>query len=113
VSEALRLVLALAAAIAGMGWFALSLEAHWSQLPGTARRSARVVPGLRIAGAIALGVSLLLCLGVDHGSMAALVWGMSMTAGALVVAFTLAWRPRWLAPLVWPLLRAIRPSSAE
>ena len=32
--------------------------------------------------------------------MAALVWVMALAAAALVVAFTLSWRPRWLAPLV-------------
>jgi len=32
--------------------------------------------------------------------MAALVWGMALAGSALIVAFTLTWRPRWLAPLV-------------
>jgi hypothetical protein len=32
--------------------------------------------------------------------MAALVWVLTLTAAALTVAFTLAWRPRLLAPLV-------------
>jgi Protein of unknown function (DUF3325) len=34
--------------------------------------------------------------------MAALVWVMFLAASALLVAFTLAWRPRWLAWLAPP-----------
>ena len=47
-----------------------------------------------------LGASLALCLAVDHASMAALVWVMGLAASALAVAFTLTWRPRWLAALM-------------
>jgi hypothetical protein len=41
-----------------------------------------------------------LCLNADHVSMASLVWVMSLAASAMVVAFTLTWRPRALAWLV-------------
>ena len=55
---------------------------------------------LRVFGALALAVSLALCLAVDHASMASLVWVMALAAAALAVAFTLTWRPRWLRVLV-------------
>lgn len=55
---------------------------------------------LRVMGVLALAASLLACLRADHAGMAALVWIMALAAAALAVAFTLAWRPRWLSPLV-------------
>jgi hypothetical protein len=69
------------------------------------RGAAPLTPGratlLRMGGTAALCASLLLCLRADHVTMAPLVWVMSMTGAALTVAFALAWRPRWLAPLVF------------
>ncbi|WP_420884945.1 DUF3325 family protein [Achromobacter piechaudii] len=37
----------------------------------------------------------------DHASMATLVWVMSLAVAAASVAFTLAWRARWLRALAW------------
>lgn len=94
--EALMLVMAWLATLAGMGWFALAMEAHWQQVRGSGTPPAGL---LRVLGAAALLVSLALCLAADHVSMAALVWVLMLTAAALAVAFTLSWRPRLLAPL--------------
>jgi uncharacterized membrane protein YccC len=55
---------------------------------------------LRALGTVALVVALLICLWVDHPSMAVLVWVMALAASAMSVAFTLAWRPEWLSWLV-------------
>lgn len=99
--EALRLSLALLSSTCGMAWFALAMSSHWQQVRGEARLSRTGSVALRIAGAFALGLSLWLCLGVDHVSMASLVWVMSLAVAALIVAFTLSWRPRWLAGLSW------------
>jgi hypothetical protein len=85
--------------LAGLAWFALTLDAHWRQVRGAAPAPRHAV--LRGLGTAALCASLLLCLRADHVSMAPLVWVMSLATGALAVAFTLAWRPRWLAPLVF------------
>lgn len=99
-SEALNLAVALAACLAGMGWLALAMEAHWEQVraghrpPATVRR-------LRVLGALGLAASLALCLRADHPSMAALVWVMLLAAAALAVALTLTWKPRWLLVLAW------------
>jgi hypothetical protein len=86
------------AAVAGMGWLALSMPVHarqaWDGAPSPA--SARLLRWMGMAGiATALG----LCMAVDHPSMAVLVWVMALTGAALLVAFTLAWRPRWLRML--------------
>jgi hypothetical protein len=55
---------------------------------------------MRMLGVMGLLLSLGLCLNADYASIAALVWIMSLAAAALAVAFTLAWRPRMLAPLI-------------
>ena len=101
------LAIALLLCVAGFSWFALAMEVHWQQVrggsfPGRGTRSL-----LRWLGAAAVATSLLLCLRVDHASMASLVWVMMMAASALGVAFTLTWCPRWLAPFVI----FIRPAS--
>jgi hypothetical protein len=94
------LAAALAASVLGMAWLALAMESHWEQVRGTAPLPARTVRALRLLGTVGLGASLALCLAVDHASMAALVWVMGLAASALAVAFTLTWRPRWLAALM-------------
>jgi hypothetical protein len=97
--SALGVVAALLTCFCGMAWLAIALPTHWQQVRGAAR-PASSVRMLRLAGATALLVSLLTSLGVEHPSMAALVWVMSLSASAWAVALTLAWRPRWLAWLV-------------
>jgi len=86
------------ASVAGMGWLAMSMPVHaqqvWERTPSSAM--ARLLRWLGAAGIVA---ALALCLTADHASMAVLVWVMSSTAASLLVAFTLAWRPRWLRVL--------------
>lgn len=97
--NALMLTAALLCALAGAAWLALSMESHWRQVRGEQAAASGTVQLLRVLGFLALGAALLICLRVDHASMAVLVWIMALAAAALVVAFTLAWRPRLLAPL--------------
>lgn len=97
--KALWLTLALLACTAGFAWLALAMPAHWQQVCGTRAQSSRAVTILRVLGACGLAASLVLCLRADHASMAALVWVLLLTAASMAVAFTLAWRPRWLRPL--------------
>jgi hypothetical protein len=89
---------AVACAFAGMAWLALSMPVHarqaWGRDPAPARLRL-----LRPAGALALVASLLLCLGVDHASIAVLVWLMALSGAALAVAMLLSARPGWLRPL--------------
>lgn len=101
--NALMFLAALLAVLLGAAWLALSLESHWRQVRGEHAVDA-ADPGtvrlLRVLGALSLGAALLICLRVDHPSMAVLVWVMALAAAALLVAFPLSWRPRLLAPLV-------------
>lgn len=83
-----------------MAWLALSIDSHWSQVRGAQPLRRRTAIALRLLGGLALLAGLLICLRADHASMAALVWSMSAVASALIVAFTLAWRPRCFAVLV-------------
>jgi hypothetical protein len=94
------LLIALACCICGMGWLALAMKVHWQQVRGTPPARRGTVLTLRVLGALALLASLLIFLWVDHASMAALVWVMSISVSMLLLAFTLAWRPRWLSWLV-------------
>lgn len=98
--ETLRHLAALFACFCGMGWFALALPPHWQQVRGGPAQPATTIHALRVRGALALLLSLLICLWVDHASMAALVWVMSLGVSTVVVALALAWRPTWLAWLV-------------
>lgn len=98
--DALKFTMALVACAAGMGWLALAMEVHWQQVCGARPLSRRAAVMLRVLGALALGASLLACFWVDHATMAPLVWVMSIAGAALLVAFTLSWRPRWLGVLL-------------
>ena len=89
---------ALLASLVGMAWLALAMPAHGQQVWGAPVPSAHARV-LRVLGAVALAVSLALCLASDHASMAALVWVMSLAGGAFATAMALAWRARWLALL--------------
>lgn len=99
--DALLLFIALLACVAGMGWFALSMDVHWAQVRGNAPRSPALVTTLRSAGAVALFVSLVLCLTVDSASIAVLVWLMAIAGATLTIAFTLTWRASLLQMLVF------------
>lgn len=89
-------------ALLGFAWLALAMDAHWRQV----HLQAELQPGsrgaLRILGCIGLLGSLGLCLRADHASMAVLVWLMLLAGAALIVALTLAWRPRSLR-MLWPV----------
>lgn len=98
---ALLLTAALLVCVAGMAWLALAMEVHWEQVRADASLSRGGVWRLRAFGALALGAGLLLCLAVDHASMAALVWVMALGVAALMVALTLTWRPHWLGVFAW------------
>lgn len=96
----MTLLFALIASTLGLAWLALAMDVHWQQVCGTQRPGSADVAVLRMAGSVALVTSLVLCFVADHASMAPLVWVMALAGGALLVAFTLAWRPALLRPLV-------------
>ena len=98
--DALLLALAFLCSSAGLGWLAMTLDAHWKQVRGSQAPTGRTVTLLRVLGYAALLGSLSLCLRADHASMAALVWMMALAIAAVFVAMLLAWRPKALLPLV-------------
>ncbi len=89
------------AALMGFGWLALGMETHWEQVHQAVPHAPGRSRWLRIVGAAGLAVSLSLCLGADHPSMAVLVWLMLLAGAAVSVAMTLSTRPHWLRWL-WP-----------
>lgn len=97
--EALFPLAAVLVSACGMGWFALSLKAHWRQVCAS-ELPARRVPLLRALGSLGVSAGLLLCLLADAPTMAVLVWVMSVTLSGFLVGFTLSWRPALLRPLV-------------
>jgi hypothetical protein len=99
-ADATVLMAALVIAVCGMAWLALAKKPHWAQVRGAEALAPGAVLRLQALGAIAQLGSLVLCLRADHVSMASLVWVMTMAAAALLVAFTLAYRPHWLSWLV-------------
>jgi Protein of unknown function (DUF3325) len=96
VPEGVWLMFAFLFSLAGMGWFALALDAHWQQVYGPDSPGLSTRRFLRVLGTIALAVSLILSFRADHASMAPLVWIMGLAAAALVIALLLAWWPRAL-----------------
>jgi hypothetical protein len=82
-----------------MGWLALALDSHWQQVHGAGDLRLPTRRLLRVLGAVALLSSLGIALLVDHPSIAPLVWIMGLAASALMIAFTLSWRPQWLGVL--------------
>jgi hypothetical protein len=108
--ESVLLALEIAVGIVGIAWFALAKLPHWQQVTGQSALPDPTRRGLRIAGALALAIALGLSLAADHITMSFLTWFMTLAAASLVVAFTLAWRPRALALLAEPFVRARQPS---
>ena len=101
-AEVLTLCLAALFSLVGMGWLALSLEAHWRQLFGRkAVLSASTTKWLRLAGWTSLLFSAICCFIVDRPSMASLVWVMLLAVAATSIALLLARRAHWLRPLVF------------
>jgi len=87
--------------VAGFAWLALAMDVHWNQVRGSGKLSQGRRTLLRLTASSAFLISFLLCNLSDHATIAALVWVMALTAGALLVAFTLTWRPPLLRPLSW------------
>lgn len=95
--EAYGLTLAAAINWAGMVCLALAMPTHWHQVHPPATQPPRKTLGT--LGLAALLASLLVCMVVNHPSMAALTWVMLLSAASLAVALLLAWKPHWLRPL--------------
>lgn len=100
-AEGILLSMAFVCAFAGMSWLALAMKPHWVQVRGGVPHDAPLARKLRLCGVTCLMLSLALCLALSRASMAFLVWTMTLSATALLVALALAFVPRslsWLAP---------------
>jgi hypothetical protein len=95
-ADALLLSLAFVCSFAGMAALALALKPHWDEARAPHPYPMSGVRALRGFGAVALALSLALCLVAEHPSLASLIWMMASTISALIVAFVLAYRPRWI-----------------
>lgn len=78
--------LALFLAVAGMGAFALSLDAHWRLFAGRRPLAGLARLGLRIGGGSLLAAAFVACLAADPPTMAVLVWTTMLTIAAGLVA---------------------------
>ena len=109
----LQWLLAPVLAHAGMVWLALAMPTHWQQVwQSTSSPSTKTAVTLRTLAMLALGLSLLSCLWLDHPTMAALVWVMWLSVAAAVVTFGLAWKPQVWRP--WSGRRNIhQPAASE
>lgn len=87
-SDAVLVISAFAAALAGMAAFAVANEVHWRQLLGTRPQTGSLRSACKLAGSALVGLSFLFCTLADPISMAILVWPMLLgVAGALVAVF--------------------------
>ena len=93
--------LAWALMLLGCVCLALSQPRHWRAAGGAEPRPRF----LRLAGAVATGLGLLVCVARDGGSFAALLWPLLFAAAALLTALLLTYRVHWLGPLIRLLRR--------
>lgn len=99
--EVIYFCLAWLAAVIGMSWFALAVDANWRDVIGTERSGfATKSQNLRKFGVGGVLLSLWLCVRADHVTMAVLVWVMMLAVAALCVTVMLTWRRRWLSLFV-------------
>jgi len=97
--DSLSLLALLVTAYAGFALLALSQAQHWRAVVGAVALPRRRVRGLRAIGGASLALSLFIAFVRDGPSFGSLLWATAISAAALAVAFTLAWRPRMLRPL--------------
>jgi hypothetical protein len=109
VPESAWLAISLLTSLVGMGWLALTIDAHWQQVSGLVPLSSSWRRSLRVLGAAALTLSLLMSFRADHPSMAPLVWIMELGVSALLVGLTLAFLPEALAMILPLRFRRHRP----
>ena len=89
----------------GFALLALSQDRHWLRAGGKQPCPARLVMAMRAVGYGLLLAALGLALLRDGPSFGSLLWVAMLTAAALGVVATLAWRAAWLRPVVRVLQR--------
>ncbi|MEM6898552.1 MAG: DUF3325 domain-containing protein [Pseudomonadota bacterium] len=92
---ALLLGSAALAAVLGCSWLSLSQPRHWRTVIGVGKAH----PLTRPLGWGLIGLSWIFCMARDGASFAALLWPLLIAGAALIVAMTLAYRPRVLSSI--------------
>lgn len=100
--DAVLLLLAMAACYLGFACLALSQCRPWQRVAGSGQGPR--LP-LRLGGYSSVGAGLVLTVLCDGPAFGVLLWGLLLSAAAMMVALTLAWRPAWLAGLAQGLKR--------
>lgn len=100
--EALTMLGAAALSYLAFAWLALSQEVHRRAALEDAHASApaaHVARRWRWSAVCGLGCAYALCLWGHGAGFGTVLWVLLMGGGAMAVAFTLSWRPRWLRAL--------------
>lgn len=112
-AEALLLIAAAGAAYLGFALFALSQTRHWQHVTAGAPVQAPRKRALRIAGSLALAVSLACACRRDGPAFGALLWLLLLSVAAPLLVFTLSWRAQWLKALAERLAVAAASSGVS
>jgi Protein of unknown function (DUF3325) len=72
---------------------------HWGTVTGENSLPSIRLTALRMIGFSALAASFSLALLRDGASFGSLLWILILTLSAIMTAFTLTWKPHWLALL--------------
>lgn len=88
---------ALALSWAGMAALGLAMDRHHAQWSGHEAPAPLQRAGLRVGGGLLLAAALWRCAAVWGPGVGLVAWSGWLTAGALLVAATLAYRPCWTA----------------
>ena len=84
----------------GFALIALTQDQHRQRVAGAGPLTRPRARRRLAVAALLLTLSLLIALWRRGGSFGAMLWVLTLSAGALLVAAALAWRPRLLAGLV-------------
>lgn len=92
-------LIALALALAGMASLSFAMDRHHEQLTNQRDVPVRVRWLLRVAGVALLAAAIAPCVAAWGASVGVVAWLGFLSAGALLVALLLAYRPRGVAGL--------------
>lgn len=92
--SALLLFAAGLASYSAFACLALAMPRHWAAASGQAVALAPHRTWLRLGGFVLLGFTYALCVYRDGPGFGSLLWLLLISAAAVAVALTLAWRPR-------------------
>lgn len=105
--EALSLTAAWMSSLTGFSILALAQDRHWEAVTGMAADRRRHGAHLRVVGGALQCAACALTVPSQGMAFGILLWAIAMTAAAMLIAFTLAWRPHWMAGVArvcrkWP-----------